>query len=439
MKSFRLLAKLIFIFIVAGCFAALSQLPTLALESNSVTDESSQVLQKDQLQVEDLKKLAILNNPELAAIRFEQAASEGSILQSSLKPNPSIEVEAGDVPTDSPSDGQLKISYVQPHESVLKRKSVVRTAKLESEYLEHQYNAKEREIVGNVQLVYTELISNQQALVLYESLLKQAGETVKIAETRLSVKSATITEVIKTRVEVDELKLGKERIENRLVSLSERLTTVCGIEVLYERVAGLLPGTFPVYDSESLKETLLNEHPLLSGAGLQVKVAEARYEEAIAGKKAGYDLRFSYGHHFGENDNFVEAGIEFPLTTNDKNEGNILETKNLIEEAKSRVTVVKNELIDEITQAHEEYINARTQLVTLKDTILPSVTKVYDNTLIGYQYGKNSLLDILDAQRTLFSTQLLVWELAKDANLALSRLMQIGGDSLNGLNKGELE
>src|SRR5262249_2634654 len=94
-----------------------------------------------------------------------------------------------------------------------------------------------------------------------------------------------------------------------------------------------------------------------------------------------------------------------PLPVVNRNQGAILEAQHRLakagEERRAAVVRVRSAL----GAAYAALTAAFAEVTTLKNEALPGAQRVFEATREGYRQGKFSLLDVLDAQRTLFETR----------------------------------
>jgi cobalt-zinc-cadmium efflux system outer membrane protein len=99
------------------------------------------------------------------------------------------------------------------------------------------------------------------------------------------------------------------------------------------------------------------------------------------------------------------VGLAMPLPLFDRNQGNLLSALRRTEQAKDELAVVENRLSLELAQASSRLESARGELTILRGEILPGAQNAYEAATKGFELGKFSFLDVLDAQRTLFQAK----------------------------------
>ncbi|MDR3101520.1 MAG: TolC family protein, partial [Paraburkholderia sp.] len=104
-------------------------------------------------------------------------------------------------------------------------------------------------------------------------------------------------------------------------------------------------------------------------------------------------------------DNQAVVGVSIPLPLFDTNKGAILEASHNAEKASADLDSARAGLRLELAQSWSGYENAVQEARRLKDDVLPAAKQTLEAMQRGFQLGKFSFLEVLDAQRTLFQGQ----------------------------------
>jgi cobalt-zinc-cadmium efflux system outer membrane protein len=139
----------------------------------------------------------------------------------------------------------------------------------------------------------------------------------------------------------------------------------------------------------------------------QDEIALREAEFALARSTAFPDVTASLGvRHFAENDdNALVAGLSVPLPVFDRNQGAVAAAVARRSEAERRKAAFLARQKAHFQAAYNALKRAEISVSSLDDRIIPSAQSVFSATTTGYQAGKFSLIDLLDAQRTLFEAQ----------------------------------
>jgi cobalt-zinc-cadmium efflux system outer membrane protein len=419
-----------------------------SLQSDRSTGPASQrteteiLVEKPWIELNDLLRLADLNHPGISVAWDDIGAAAGRMWQADLYPNPVLELEIEDIPARSPgvSHGQNTISITQPIVLSERRSAAFSAATAEKNGRVLALEQKRREVLGEVRILFVELLYLSQAEALHGELLELARQTLNIAKTRFEAKAAPEFDVIKPAVEVHNLELTKRGLGRRREATAEGLSALLGgVRVPTTRLQGKLSVTLPRLDLDRLKQQLRERHPEILVARKELEAVVHRLEQANAERVPDLGLRLAYGRNTADNENIIEFGMSIPLPLFNQNQGKILETQFLATRAKKAVQVAERRLLANLATVYADYMTACDESAVFHNQIVPAAERALSQTRYSYQAGKSSLLDLLDAQRTLTETRLSYLAKVRDWNLAHATLWKILGpfseDKLNGGNK----
>jgi cobalt-zinc-cadmium efflux system outer membrane protein len=111
--------------------------------------------------------------------------------------------------------------------------------------------------------------------------------------------------------------------------------------------------------------------------------------------------------HWESGGTTATVGISMPLQLFDRNQGNVLEAHQRVNKALDEQAATHLRLKAELVQAYEALAAAQNEITILRGEILPAAKSAFEVTNKGYELGKFSFLEVLDAQRTLFQNQIM--------------------------------
>ena len=100
----------------------------------------------------------------------------------------------------------------------------------------------------------------------------------------------------------------------------------------------------------------------------------------------------------------VQIGV--PLPIHNRNQGNIVRAQARLVAAEKEVQRLELVLQRELANVYEQYLTARQQVEAYTERILPAARRSLELIQTGYQQGEFGYLDLLTAQRTLFTANL---------------------------------
>ena len=417
--------------VVSGPDAPGMQLSLGGSDRSSGTDtEMKQLLQKEEIGLGELLRVAEINNPKVRSARNDVGAAAGRLWQEELYPNPTVEFEAEDIPASDPSltSSENKIALVQPFAIGRRRSHAISAANAEHDMRHFLVQHKLRFIQSEVRRHYVELIYLRQTIALHAELHATAQQTLQIAKARFNARAAPESEMIKTQIDVRELELSGRRLQRLLVSSVKRLESLLGgSQMPIERIRGQLPTNLPELGIDKLRTAVREQHPAVLAAQKDIEAADRRLDQAKAARIPDTELRLAYGRNASTDEDIVEVGISLPLPLFNRGQGHILECRHLAAKARCDAESVVNALLAELATTHASYMTAQDEVTTLHDQIVPDAEKAFAQAKEGYQAGKTSLLDLLDAQRTLIKMRISALKSLKDMNEARALLWKVAG------------
>ncbi len=353
--------------------------------------------------------LSLLHNPQLEASAWQLNASEAGILQNMLRPNPVLGLKVenfGGNGTVSEFDGAvttLRISQVIE----LGKKRVKRTSLSRHEHTRSawDYEAQRLNVISETGHRYIEVLAGQQEHKLAQQALKIANDLHLIVKDRTRQGVTPTSELDKTRVKVTARKIDLENKTQQLKSSRQRLAAMWGSNtVQFSQLAGQLTDIQDIPAQEDLMN-LVHRNPDIARWTTEIALRKAAVDLSTA--KAYPNLTVGGGiRRFSATDQdayVFEVGMPLPLI--DRNQGarrqaryNLLTAKALKRDAETRVHTKLNELFNTLNANHHA-------VTALRDQSLPAARSAFHAAQKAFQHGVTDYINVLDAERTLISTQ----------------------------------
>lgn len=350
-------------------------------------------------------RLALERHPELAALGWEIEAAEGRAWQALIKPNPELGAEISEVMGTAETRGlrsaTLSFGVSQLVERASKRCARLDVALREGAMVEFELERTRLDILLAVSEAYYSCLVAQERLGLAaerEALAQQVYDAAK-----LRVEGGKVARLDLTRVELDlaATRLGREQAERQQGQAMARLLSLWGGEAgSFGRVEGALclPAEEP--QLEPLLEAI-EATPELRRWAAEEDLRRAR--QRLACEEGAPDYSWSGGiERFEETDAIgFRLGLSFPLQQRMPTEGAVAEAQAYVDQVADLRAAEQRRLSAELTSVHADMAEAFGQARAVEAGLLPTALETFELTQLGYRYGKLSLLDVLDAERTL--------------------------------------
>jgi outer membrane protein, heavy metal efflux system len=382
--------------------------------------------------------MALRANPGLAAASREQDATEAAIVQAGAWPNPTLDAQLEDVRRDNRTT-TLQLS--QPIELGGKRAARVTAAERARDQAASALAGRRAEIRAATVTAFFDVLTAQERLRLAQDSVGLAQTATRAATNRVAAGKVSPLEETKARVAEAGTRVELLQAEGTLRSARQQLAALWGNpDPRFTQVEGAvdqLPAMAPAQDLG----VRLAAAPVVVQARLEVErrkalsdLEQAKRIPDVTVSLGAKRVPASDGEVGGNRRNQVVVGLSVPLPIFDTNRGNVAEALSREEKARDDLAAAELQLGTDVAQATERLRSARATAQTLQHDALPGAETAYKAATKGFELGKFSFLEALDAQRTLFQVRaqyLLALADAHRASGEIDRLLGNEGDDIS--------
>jgi cobalt-zinc-cadmium efflux system outer membrane protein len=396
----------------------------------------------DQLTMVSAMALALKKNPSLSGFSAEIRARDAAALQAGLLPNPELGVEVENFGGKDALEGldgaETTIAFSQLVELGGKRGNRRMVATLDKTLAEWDYQSKKLDVLAATAKAFVEVLIAQEQVTLNNELLKLAEQTTTAVSEKVDAGKVSPVEKSRAQIELATARIEASQAVRELEAARRRLAGFWGGErANFARAVGQLDSISALPDEESLK-AFLSSNPDLARWTTEIERSEAALR--LARSEAVPDLTLSAGaRNFQEtDDNAFVIGVSIPIPFFNRNQGGISEARARIDKDQSEQQATKVGLATDLSDTWQGLSAAYTEAVGLRDEILPNAQATYKFTELGYREGKLDFLQMLDAQRTLFTVKrqyLLSLGAYHLANTDMERLVGVPLSSVENTNQ----
>ncbi|MDF0679005.1 MAG: TolC family protein, partial [Nitrosomonas sp.] len=235
-------------------------------------------------------------------------------------------------------------------------------------------------------------------------LVQVAMETVV---KRVEAGKAPPMEAIRSKVALSTASIELEQARRSLSAARTKLALLWGeAEPRFDRVLGELESFVEIPEFDQLVKRL-EENPVVRQSLKNVAQREAMVELEKARKIPDITVDAGIRRYLGTDDTTAVVGMSIPIPIFNRNQGNELEARQRLNKAMDERMSVELQLRTEFVRNYESLLAARNEIRVLHDAVLPGAQNAFEITNRGYQLGKFSFLEMLDAQRTFFQNRIL--------------------------------
>lgn len=367
------------------------------------------------LNLKQALQLALQHNPELAAARAELDSMEGQIVQSATRPNPELAYALEDVRAAKRSHSlQLNL----PLEGGNKREARISLARHSQALAAAAFNIRRQELQATVQAAFYETLAAQEKAALAGEMNDLAAKALQAVARSVAAGKVSPLEEVKAKLAQATVKLEASQAEADLHSARLRLATLLGQHDL-GRELGQVQGELErlpdlgqitpnqISDSASAPSRLAAQAPQVQRAQAQLARQQAQLE--LERSRRHQDWTLSMGLKKGQDEGNGKAqvllGLAVPLPWFDKNQGNLQSAGKQLEQAQHELQASQMQTLSAIRQEYAQLQTLYAQALGMQQEILPAAKRALEAAGIGFQHGKFSFLEMLDAQRTYFSAR----------------------------------
>lgn len=367
-------------------------------------------------------ELAMRGNHDIRIAEQEVAALEAGVGQAKLMPNPSLEFVREGRDRDSRTS-TLQISI--PVELGGKRAARRNAAALDVDVARQELAGVRARVRADAVAAFYELYLAGERLRLARASADTAQSVSQAASRRVTAGKISPVEETRARVaegavKIDVMQAQRDWDEARVRLAALWAPSAPAIEAVAEPVAAL-----PVLLSRQEMEARIENSPALSKARVEVerRDAFAQLEKArripdaaliVGAKREGPDQRRQ-----------AVLGVSLPLPLFDRNQGAVLEALRRTDKARDELAATATRLRSDLMQAHARLDAALQEVALIRSDILPGAESAAAAALKGFELGKFSFLEVLDAQRTLFQSKTQYVRALSDAHKAAADILRI--------------
>nr|BFD44368.1 TolC family protein [Pseudomonas sp. FFPRI_1] len=368
---------------------------------------------------------ALANNPELAAAAWEIDIAQGARQQAGLIPNPVLSVDAEDTRRDSRTTS-IKLS--QALELGGKRGARVEVASRGQELAALELERRRNQLRADVLEAYSSAQRAQERTQLAGRSLALAERGVSVAQGRVNAGKASPVEATRAQVQLAEVRLELSRGQMEQDNAYRRLAMVTGTattDFASVQEQSLIVASVPA--SAQLLDRL-PQTPELRLAEQEIVQREASLGLEKAQRIPDLDVSFGSQYDASTRERINLVGVSMPLPLFNRNQGNVLSAARRADQARDLRNATELRLRTETRQALEQWNTARGEVLSFNQTILPGAQTAVDSATRGFEMGKFSFIDVLDAQRTLINARSQYLAAVAQTTDAWVRIERIYGD-----------
>ena len=360
---------------------------------------AAQALQAASIDLPTAIRLA-LAQPAVRAAAHEVAASDAAAGQAGSYPNPTLEYlregqQAGTRTTT--------IQINQPIELGGKRRARVALAEGSASLARSELAARRQEIRADVIAAFYGLQVARERQGVAQSLLDLVRRSVDVAARRVAAGKISPIDETRARLAAVDAASAVNGAKGELAIARARLGALIGQP---GDAIALAPSSIEQLPDARPRAALLADDTTAvrrARGQLAAQLAQADVERVAHIPDVTVSIGSQRDDEVGRRQAVV--GLSVPLPLFNRNAGNLKAALLRTDKARDELAAAQAMAAADLASADARYETAHAEASLLRQDVLPQAASAYDRTLTGFEFGKFSILDVLDAQRTLFQSR----------------------------------
>lgn len=386
------------------------------------------------LNLKEFTEIVLIQNLEIAIEAFEISAAQAAVTAARVFENPELEIilPAFDRDDFNLMPRNIEFEIEVPLELGRKRTRRIQLARAELEATRAGFEDFLREFQSEIALLYVEVARQQRLLAQIQDTRRQFDQLLTVMQQLFDAGEISEIELIQTRLEARSF--HAEYLDERAVfaELMQEVYVMMGaVPIQSIRFEDGLRARVP---GKSLDELTLNamQHRtdlVMADRNLAVNRAALRLAQSeripTIGLIAGYHneegIRPMPGFRA------VYAGVSVPLSFSSFNRGEVREARAFVDQGEVMVGQKRLAIGAEIDAAYKRLQFMDEKRTIFSESIIADAERVRDAILYSYQRGEASLLEVLEAQRTLNEIYVSYYDALSDYAEAIIALSAASG------------
>jgi cobalt-zinc-cadmium efflux system outer membrane protein len=391
------------------------------------------------LTLEDVERLAVAANPEIAVASRRVAVAEARVASAGALDDPSVMYRGWGVPLSQPwnyNDAQNMFSVSQTLPGVGKRALRTSVAESDVDVAKSQLEEVRLEIHIRARKAFDDLLLADAEMRIHDQHVAIARQAIEAARIKYSVGKVSQQDILKAEVKLTGLAEHMIRFDRDAGLARARLNTLMGRGPASPLRA---TGEFAVLETlpevQTLEELATHSRPDLLAARLAV--ARSHKEQLLAKKVYIPDFTISAGYMLMQpsfsmrNAYMVEGSINLPWLNHRKHDAEIAEANVEATEQDAELVAIRNIVFGQIQEARVEAGAAQELASMYHDQLLPQAEATLQSSVIAYENDKTDFLDLLDSQTTVIDIDLAWLQAIADFDTRLADLELATGEPIN--------
>jgi cobalt-zinc-cadmium efflux system outer membrane protein len=383
------------------------------------------------LTLEEALSRTLRNGPELIAAAEDLRAAEAEVVLAGRLPDPELSIVVENVAGSGAYHGsdaaELTIELSQTFELGGKRRLRRDAAELGRQLAVNARVLAGADAFAVVRQRFIAVLAAQERLVLAREEAEMTAKTLAAADERIKAGKAPAADRPRLQGEASLAALAVVRAERTLQTARQALAASWGeVQPDFARVAGelaALPALPPLDEVEAQAEQSVEA----ANRRLTTELRGNELAQARAGRISDPSLTVGWRQFEESDEHALLFGVSVPLPLFSRGAAAVASADSRYRSARAREAGELSRARLALHAAWQELADSRAAAEVLGSQVVPAAADSFAAAEFGYAAGKFGLLELLDAQRTLFEARQRQLEARTDCHLAAIELQWLLG------------
>lgn len=378
-----------------------------------------------------LQRVAAVN-PRLSAADRTIAMSDGRRQQARALPNPSVGFDVDNFAPGGSVPGQAvetTLLLSQLIELGSKRDARVAAALGDYDTARYEREATRLELLSETAIAFIGALAAQRRIALLDRHVAVLEKLVPLVQRRLDAGASSPAEVSKVQGAIGFARLERERSRVTQSLARRELAVLMGLDSPnFTAVSGNLAGLPHPAPFASIVKAIADNPQLMRWTAVRAR----RDADLLSARlKAVPDVTASVGwRRYGDTpENALRLGVSMPIPVLDQNRGGIREAQELAQRTEAEREVNRLTLIATVGKAYDSANGALQQIDLLRRTVLPATRSTLSTIEAGYEQGRFTVLEILDAYQRVADAELMEHDALTTLHTSLATIEGLTGSA----------
>jgi len=419
-------------------------LPVLLLSTGAALAQQPTVIAS----ADDLVRVGIQNNRDLASARARIDEARGQVRQAGVWPAANLDLTgATGEPLGTTGEDQYGVGVSQNFETFGKRGKRIRVAKIGLSSDEADWQDRAAQLAFEIRSSFADLQAQRRKVKVLDQLLDLNRESLRLTTARVKDGDAAPLEASLLQVEISRAAVMRAGAEGRLHSAESEVRGLTGIGTSIQ-----IPDIDPVPSAaveltELIRRALADRPDLKSArfaeereiAGISMAKAEAKPDVTVSAGYSRQNSQFDGLYGFTSSGaispirdrvDILNFGVSIPLRTPRSGAGNVQSATARASGAKAHREFLERSIPIEVEAAYQRWNTARDSVLTMQSGVIDPSQSNLKIIQEAYKAGQLRLLDVLNQQRQLVDAQLALIDVQADATRSWAELERAVGGNL---------